>query len=278
MTTTIAALLTCYNRRATTLQCLEHFLGQSGTDSFALRVYLVDDGSTDGSSDAIRRRFPDVQIIRGDGNLFWCRGMRLAWEHAALCDPDFYLWLNDDTILDPGAINTLYATWEGQAGAGRPNTVVVGSCRDPETGEHTYGGKKRVSGHPLILESMLPQDKPLPCDTFEGNVVLVPRVVFQKIGFIAEFQHAMGDTDYGYRVRRGHCQLITAPGHLAVCRRNPPHMSYWHKGLPRWQRWRLLNGRKGLPPQDWFLIAHRYGGWLWFVYWVRPYLRVLFDI
>jgi GT2 family glycosyltransferase len=273
----IAVLITCHNRKAMTIACVERLLLQALPPAVVLKVYLVDDGSTDGTGEAIRDLFPEVQVINGNGSLFWCRGMRLAWQAAALEDPEFYLWLNDDTVLDPKAICTLYSTWAEQAGASRPNTVVVGSCRDPETGVHTYGGKLRLGGHPLILKPIPPANKALPCDTFEGNVVLVPRQVFTKVGALDNFQHAIGDTDYGYRVRDSGCHLIIAPGYLASCSRNSSP-TYWHKGPSRWQRWCLLNSQKGLPPGDWLLLARRHSGRFWFTYWVRPYLRILLDI
>ncbi len=47
-----------------------------------LSVYLVDDGSSDGTGDAVRQAYPSVSVIRGDGTLFWNRGMRKAWEDA----------------------------------------------------------------------------------------------------------------------------------------------------------------------------------------------------
>jgi GT2 family glycosyltransferase len=275
---TIAVLITCHNRKAKTIACLERLFQQALPPAALLKVYLVDDGCTDGTGEAVRSGFPAVRIIKGTGTLFWCRGMRLAWQSAAVGNPEFYLWLNDDTVLDPGALGTLYATWAEQARASRPDTVVVGSCRDPDTAEHTYGGKLRVGGHPLILQSIPPGDKPLSCDTFEGNVVLVPHAVFEKVGLLDNFQHAIGDTDYGYRVRESGCQLIISPGYLACCRRNSSQTSYWHKGPSRWQRWGLLNSRKDLPPRDWLVLARRHGGRLWFAYWIRPYLRVLFNI
>ena len=71
---TIAVLITCHNRKDTTLSCL----GRLFSIRKDIDVYCVDDNSTDGTADAIRENFPQVNLIRGDGNLFWCRGMRKA--------------------------------------------------------------------------------------------------------------------------------------------------------------------------------------------------------
>src|SRR5690554_2221576 len=78
----ITVLLTCPNRKIKTLSCLESLFAASIPENYDLEVFLTDDGSTDGTSDAIKKNFPDVNIIKGNGNLFWARGMRLAWESA----------------------------------------------------------------------------------------------------------------------------------------------------------------------------------------------------
>ena len=63
----IAVLLTCHNRREKTLSCLKNLLEQNLED-IDLSVYLVDDGSSDGTSDAIKEHFPEVQRKRKSAN------------------------------------------------------------------------------------------------------------------------------------------------------------------------------------------------------------------
>ena len=105
----IAALLTCHNRRDQTSACLRSLRKQIGlaASAFKLNVFLVDDGCTDGTVDEALEIWPDATIIAGDGNLYWCGGMRKAWEAAAETDPDFYLLLNDDIFLFQSAITSL---------------------------------------------------------------------------------------------------------------------------------------------------------------------------
>lgn len=269
----IATLITCHDRKSKTLACLDRLLSQDLPPGCTLTVYLVDDGCTDGTAEAVTAAFPSVKIIAGSGDLFWSRGMRLAWEHAAKEAPDFYLWLNDDTMLFEGALGAMVATWRESR---NPGTIVVGSCCDPVGGQRTYGGQVRISGHPAILRILFPEATPAACDTFQSNVLLVPRAVYRSIGMIGRFQHAMGDTDYGYRATKAGCQCLVTPGFVASCETNHAP-TYWAKGLPRIQRWRLLNGRKGLPFLDWLRFISRHGGPAWPIYWIRPYLRVLFN-
>ena len=110
--TRLCALLTCFNRRDTTLACLEALFRCDLPADTSLAVVLVDDGSQDGTGDAVLERFPAVRVIRGNGSLYWNGGMRLAYLATIELPFDDYLWLNDDTMLDPQALSTLWACRE----------------------------------------------------------------------------------------------------------------------------------------------------------------------
>ncbi len=273
----IAVLLTCFNRRDTTLACLKRLYDQFVPSDINLHVFLVDDGCSDGTGAAVRKAYPDIQLIQGDGTLFWCNGMRLAWEHAAKEDPDFYLWLNDDSMMLDGAIETLLSTWECEVRkSGLLDTIVIGSCRDPKTGKHSYGGKRRIGKHPGKLTPVLPQEFPVGCDTFEGNLILIPKAAYLKLGIMRSFKHAMGDIDYGYRAKNCGCQLLIGPGYLAECEMNVGESLELSKSLKRAERLSIL--MKRVPPKDWWFFLRSHAGWRALIYFPRIYLRCFFNM
>ena len=125
----IAVLLTVHNRREKTLCCLQNLFKQKLNSDFLMDVYLTDDGCTDGTPEAIREQYPKVIIIKGDGNLFWNRGMYTAWKKAAETqDYDFYLWLNDDTFLFNNAIQTLLK----ESSEKNNKSIIVASIKSKE--------------------------------------------------------------------------------------------------------------------------------------------------
>ncbi|MDZ8117330.1 glycosyltransferase family 2 protein [Pontiella agarivorans] len=268
----IAVLMTCYNRRETTLRCLERLYEQKLPDNVSYNVYLVDDGCMDGTGDAVREYYPDINVIQGDGTLFWCNGMRLAWSHAAEKDYDFYLWLNDDSMLLDGALNKLLDTYA----MSEDTALIIGSCRDPETGLHSYGGQGRIGLHPAKLRKIEPGAEPVLCDTFQGNIVLISQKAFKRIGIMRSFKHAMGDTDYGYLAGKAGCSLLIAPGYIGECNFNITENMSQGSELSLMQRWHLL--KKRMPPIDWFRLLWAHSGLLSLVYWPRPYLRVLLGL
>jgi GT2 family glycosyltransferase len=266
----IAALLTCHNRVDRTTTCLTTLRGQV-TDA-AVDVVLVDAGSTDGTRQAVTRRFPDVVVVERGPDVFWNGGMRIALAHAYESDPDFYLWLNDDVELDADAIATLLETHAKLMETRASPCIIVGSTRDPVTGDLTYGGVERPDRYRrLHYEWIAPGDQPRQAETMNGNCVLVPRAVVERIGNLASvYTHGMGDFDYGHRARRAGCEVWLAPGTIGTCARNPRRSA---SATFEEHRRQATSPTAGLPPLEWLTFARRWAGPLWPVYAVSPYVR-----
>jgi GT2 family glycosyltransferase len=245
-----------------------------------LTVFLVDDNSPDGTAAAVHARFPQVRVLQGNGNLFWCGGMRLAFDAALKDDFDFYIWLNDDTFLEHDAIERLLKAYQSIAAGGQEAAIVVGSTRDPETGALTYGGIVRSSRiHPIKYRLLEPGDRPIQCDTMNGNFVLVPRaVVTLAHNLSAEFQHALGDFDYGLRARKAGCTVWVAPGFIGTCAWNAITGGFLDTRSSFRNRWQHMMSNKGLPPGEYLTYVRRHGGPLWPLFWALPYVRVVFGL
>jgi len=273
----IAALITSFNRKATTLACLARLFEQKAPGE--LRVFLTDDNSRDGSAEAVRAEFPQVRVLAGDGNLYWCGGMRVAFREALKENFDFYLWLNDDTLLESGAIARLLEAYRRIRAEGSNRPIVVGSTRNAKTGAPTYGGVIRSSRvHPLKYRLVTPGDEPIQCDTMNGNCVLIPRAVAVEVGNLSsEFRHSVGDFDYGLRARKAGCTIWAAPGFAGTCSWNNITGGFLDAELPLGKRWRHMMSSKGLPPREHLLFARRHAGMFWMFFWVLPYLRIVFG-
>ena len=59
----IAVLMTVHNRKEKTLMCLDNLFRQKVPNDIAVEVYLTDDGCTDGTSEAVKIKYPNVHII-----------------------------------------------------------------------------------------------------------------------------------------------------------------------------------------------------------------------
>jgi len=276
MGSSIAVIMTCFNRREKSLACLRALFAQELPDGISVSVFLVDDGSTDGTGDAVRQAFPSVNVLQGDGTLYWNQGMRFAFGEAIKLGFDYYLWLNDDTYIYPDTIKKLLATNVAIGPGQTDRAIIAGSMADPKTGAVTYGGlDKSTFWHRTALRRVPPQDKPQRCLTIHGNCVLVPAAVVAVVGNLSdEFPHSFGDNDYGLRAGKLGINCWIAPGFIGTCTNDHPPLSRYRK-LSLRERWRRMTGPTGHPPRAWAVYCKRYAGSFWFYYWCRPYLREL---
>jgi GT2 family glycosyltransferase len=266
----IAVLVTCHNRRDLTVSCLNALFNNDVDSNIVLKVFLVDDGSTDSTADTIEAKYPDVHVLLGNGKMYWCGGMRFAFATAVKDDFDYYLWLNDDTLLKPRAISELLATLKDKLG------ISVGSCCDAVTGRWTYGGRvvkgkgKSISGVPV-----LPNGDVQECHLMNGNVVLVPKSVVSVLGLISdEFTHSLGDYDYGLRAIDNGIPLFITPNYVASCSRNMLP-SWCDPHTPLLSRIAQLNNPKGIHFSEFMRFCRKHIGSKAYLVGFKVILRVL---
>ena len=230
--------MTCYNRAATTLACLVRFKQASArVDCAQFDVWLVDDASPDHTGEKVKETFPDVHVVQSSGNLFWCKGMRLAWNEAvkfAGVHPyDFYIWLNDDAMLREDAIGGILSDYRKHGG------VIAGKFSSDETESDISFG---------MLGGWM-----------NGNLVLVPREVYEKIGPIFDgYHHGYGDNDYGLMAARAGFGPHLSTDFCGVCPAQPERY-HEQSGKPLVERFRLLFDPKGYNLHD--AVLFRYRNW-----------------
>lgn len=251
----IHVIMTTFNRRAVTLTALQTLSSQIGHETlFVLRAYIVDDGSTDGTPDAVEAAFPGfASVISSEGDLFWARGMSRAQVLATQTnEPDFLLWLNDDVALCPDTVGELL-----DCAARHPHAIVVGATEFD--GEVTYSGAVLRSKRPTSLMPVKPNGHDQPVDTFNGNIVLVPSSAYRALGGVDPgYEHAYGDIDYGLRAQRLGIPVVMVRRTVGRCSRNSVSGTWKDTTLSRRTRTSLLFSRKGVPPRSHFRynIAH----------------------
>lgn len=253
----IAVLMTCFNRVEKTLRCLQGLFAQALPEDCSFDVWLVDDGSTDGTGARVGEAFPQVHVVSG-GELYWCKGMRLAWDRAAEThDYDAYLWLNDDVVLYPGGLK---AAVEDSRQVG-DNAVVVGTFATSAGSDEVFYGCGLEIGRP---ERAVPNGRPQRVRGYmTGNFVLVPRAVARKAGRIYDgFVHGVADTDYGLTLAEKGCELYVSSVMTGWCQPNRAASNAELRDMGFWSRMKLLWSPKGRNLHDAFLLKLRHRGLL----------------
>lgn len=250
----VAILMTVFNRKEQTLKCLQSILSQDISKNCKTTIYLTNDGCTDGTPEAVRTEFPNVKIIEGDGTLFWNRGMHTAWATAAKeNDYDYYLWLNDDCVLYPYMLERLLEVSAKNA----DRAIIIGATQSLDHRRQTYGGRLNDNSFPPMGEGIQP------VDYFNGNIVLVPRYVYQCLGNLDHyFIHHYGDFDYGLRAQKAGIDIYQIGEFLGECDTHASLDKWCNPDFTLSERWKALWRPNGMPPHEVFHFENRHHGLL----------------
>lgn len=261
----ILAIFTCFNRRELTERSI-CTLRENKDVTFDYVV--VNDGSTDGTAEMLSALPDNIDIINGDGGLFWNRGMYEAIEHSKKAHPDYeyYMLMNDDTKFVPGIFDEMLPKLS-------KDKVMVGAIRG-EDGELSYGGIKYVKGIKYLKYGPEAQDVRL--DTFNANSVIIPHDIFMQVGIDPYYQHSIGDFDYGLQISKKGYDIHMYEKYVGECNDTDLSKTWQNESLSKLERIKLKESRKGLPFKDWFHFLNKNFGLVTAVVRsITPYIRIL---
>jgi GT2 family glycosyltransferase len=189
-----------------------------------LTTIVVDNGSTDGTSDAVRTAHPEAALVRSEQNTGATGGNNLGIAEALRLGADYVLLLNNDTILDPGMVEAMVAEAEARPDAGAlcpliyyhepPDRIwYAGASFDPGKGYYrrmTGYGERDTGKHSSEVREV---------GALSTTAVLVPRSVLEEVGPLDDslFVH-IEDLEWSVRIRRA--------GYRIYC---VPRARMWHK-------------------------------------------------
>jgi len=257
--TRTAVLITCYNRVDKTLVCLNNLYRADTPDNMVFDVYLVDDNSPDQTGKIVKDKYPYVNVILGNGFLYWNRGMRLAWKHARKhMDYDFYIWLNDDTQIEPNAFKIIFNDYYNLLSNGI-EAIISGVCYDLNHDKITYGGKD------INYNLLIPNGLPQPCRYINGNFTLISRKIYNKLGNLSsKYMHDSGDYDYGLRAIKCGFRCFISSYKVALCLPNKmgQGQDWKNPDIPLRKRVKILFSKKGVNLRDHLFLVQEDKGML----------------
>lgn len=196
--------------------CLESLLN---TEYNGFQVILVDNGSTDGSVEFIRRIKRDrVKIIRSEANLGFVGGNNLALKHV---ESEYVVLLNNDTKVEPDWLECLVEIMESDPSIGACQPKLL-SLRDPRFFEYNgcAGGMLDVFGVPFCrgrVFDVIEEDRGQYDTTAEvfwagGAAILIRRQALREAGVLDELFYAhMEEIDLCWRIRLLGYKVVCVP-------------------------------------------------------------------
>jgi GT2 family glycosyltransferase len=179
----VAIILLNWNGKSDTLKCLESL---DSLHYHSYEILVADNGSSDGSCEAILAAYPHVIWIDNQKNLGFAEGNNRAIAYALTKTFDALFILNNDTIVDPHILDALT-----MSSIKNPDTIL--GCRTYLYSQKTvldhFGGvwNKQKAQFDLIgyrqLDEHFPYTHPIDLDYICGCALFVPTAVFKKVGF-----------------------------------------------------------------------------------------------
>lgn len=267
----ILGLVTCFNRKEKTKNTLLKLV--HGNENVNFNFIVVDDKSNDGTFEMLQS-ISNVQIINGNGNLFYSGGMRKAINIALRTSEhyDYCMLFNDDVDFYSKAIENLVKQCN--------KTIIVGPTCEKDGHTISYGGVIKTSKwRPSFKIVMSTSKKILNCDTFNANCVLIPWNIFVKMGNMDEkYTHSLGDFDYGLSARKKGFKITVLDQFVGMCENNRIAGSWADTSLTRLNRLKKKECPKGLPRNEWFYyLKKNYSYATAMIYSIIPYIRILFG-
>jgi len=215
----ISILIPIFNGLQFTQSCLNSLFLEHKIESKELDIHVVitDDGSTDGSSDWINSTYPQVSILKGNGNLWWSGGINLGIEHAInVLKSDYVLWWNNDIVADKNYFDNLTEVISNNG-----IDTIIGSkifhAHTPDIVWSMGGVFNPFNGHKdMIGTGEADNDslqKPVEVDWLPGMGTCIHKTVFDKIGVLDEktFPQYHGDSDFTYKAKINGFNVTTFP-------------------------------------------------------------------
>jgi GT2 family glycosyltransferase len=191
-------IIPCYNRKEVTLACLHRLRCLDLFSRFG--VLLVDDASSDGTAQAVAGEFPEVEILHGTGDLYWTGAMEMGMKLAFSQGASSTIWLNDDTVVATGAIETVTKRAEEIGGIVSGQGQIV----DQSNGATSYFPLYYRGKTDLRTVDVDLSQEEIAVDSCRGNLVAISYKVAEAIGLPdgSKIPHVAGDSDYGLRASK----------------------------------------------------------------------------
>jgi len=204
----VAVVVPVHNRRALTDRFLRSF---AEVEYANYKIFIIDDGSTDGTSQWLAEEHPDVVVLAGNGDLWWTGATNLGVQHALANRFDFVLTINNDALVRPDFLSRLV-----HSAVEHPRAIVGCRLHDSLQPDRIWalGGEVRWrDGRPFHIHKpqTIDSDERLRAvDILPGCGVLIPADCLREIGlFDAErYPHYHADSEFTWRAKRAGYQIL----------------------------------------------------------------------
>ncbi len=240
---TLSVIIATYNARALVEACLCSIRRNPPTEPY--EVIVVDDASTDGTSEMLRASFPEVRLLRNEINRHYASSNNLAIEHAR---GRYLVLLNSDTVVLPDALDQMLAFLRQHPDAGCVGCKLLngdGSIQWsvktlPNPGSALFGARSIITrtfpnnrfSRRHLLHTGRDSTVPFLAGYVSSAAMMMPRKVVDDVGEL--------DRRLSYHVDADYCKRIADCGYHCYYLPTVAIIHLDHKGGTMVSPWRRL--------------------------------------
>lgn len=212
---TLTIIIATYNARQILADCLHSIYRHPPSEPY--EIIVIDDASHDGTSAMVETEFPAVRLMRNEVNHHYAYSNNRAMDVAR---GEYFLLLNNDTIVLPGALDAMVAFLREHPEAGAVGCRLLnedGSIQWsvkslPNPGSAIFGARSfvtRLFPNNRFSRQHLMHDRettrPFVAGYVSSAAVTIPRQVAKQVGYL--------DVRLAYHVDADYCKRISDAGY-----------------------------------------------------------------
>ena len=212
----LSIIIVNWNTKNLLLQCLESVY--QTIKRIEMEVFVVDNGSIDGSIAAAKGRFPEVKFIQNEINLGFARANNQA---LSLAKGRYLLLLNPDTQVKKGALERLISFMDAHPEAGGAGAQLLNSDGSRQNSIANFPSLATELLNKSLLRWLFPKAypgkernylEPIEVDSVIGACMVVKRDAIEPVGLLDEgYFLFLEETDWCYRMKRTGWKIYHVP-------------------------------------------------------------------
>jgi GT2 family glycosyltransferase len=214
-----------WNTRELLLGCIQSILEE--TRSTTVEIIVVDNASTDGSTEAVKKRFPQVRVLANSENLGFARANNMGiresgGRHVCL--------VNSDIIALDGCVDRMVAYLDDHEEIGALGPKTINEHRKLRRNCREFPSLRNAFCQALFLDRIFPRSRlfrgrtmdydfetPRAIEVLSGCFLMVRRKALEEVGLLDEDYFIYGeDVDWGRRFRNKGWKCVLYPEALAI--------------------------------------------------------------
>jgi len=212
----ISVVVVNWNTKELLLDCLASVF--ETIRRIALEVWLVDNGSLDGSVEAVKAKYPHVKIIANQSNLGFAAANNQAFRQM---NGRYALLLNTDTILTNGTVEDLFDFMKKNPDAGMACGQLLNQDGSKQNSIANFPNVLSLLCNETLLRILLPQKfpskqkeytEPIEVDSCIGACLMVRKKAMDEVGLLDEsYFFFFEETDWAYRMKQAGWKIYFVP-------------------------------------------------------------------